>query len=63
MAFTTAGCLVWNSILIYVGYYLGINWKEVASISHYLIIAVVAAFIVVVVAYLIRRKKKTRFSK
>ena len=63
IAFTTAGCLVWNSILIYVGYYLGINWKEVAGISHYLIIAVVAAFIVVVAAYLIRRKKKTCFSK
>ena len=63
IAFTTAGCLVWNSILIYVGYYLGINWKEVAGISHYLIIAVAAAFIVVVVAYLIKRKKKTRFSK
>ena len=63
LVFTTAGCILWNSILIYVGYYLGINWTEVAGISHYILIAVVGVLLAVFAVYLVmrrnRRKKQT----
>ena len=60
LAFTTAGCILWNSLLIYVGYYLGRNWTEVAGISHYILIAVVVALAVLIVSYLVVRKGKKR---
>jgi membrane protein DedA with SNARE-associated domain len=58
IAYTTAGCLVWNIILIYIGVYLGANWREVAGVSHYIIIGFAAAFLVALIVFLIRRKKK-----
>ena len=58
IAFTTAGCLLWNVILIYLGWYLGKNWTQVAGVSHYLIIAAVAAIVIVIVVYLVRRRRK-----
>ncbi len=58
IAYTTAGCLVWNSILIYVGWYLGQNWSEVAGVSHYLIIAVAIALIILVLAFFVRRNRR-----
>jgi membrane protein DedA with SNARE-associated domain len=59
---TAAGCLIWNSILVYVGYYLGHNWMEVAGVSHYLILGVIAVVVVAGVWWLIRRnrRKKTK---
>jgi membrane protein DedA with SNARE-associated domain len=60
LVFTVAGCLLWNSVLIYVGYYLGSNWTEVAGISHYLIIAVVTAFVALVVVYLVMRSRRRK---
>ena len=60
LAFTTAGCLLWNSILIYVGYYLGVNWTEVAGISHYIIIAVIATLIVVFALYMVIRRERRK---
>lgn len=58
VAYTTAGCLIWNAFLVYIGVYLGTNWRMVASISHYLIIGAVAAILVTVAVFLIRRKKQ-----
>ncbi len=64
LVYTVAGCLLWNSILIYVGFYLGSNWQAVAGVSHYLIIATVVSLIVIAVAYLLvrrnRRKKRLK---
>lgn len=60
LAFTVAGCLLWNSVLIYVGYYLRSNWTEVAGISHYIIIAVIAAFVALVVVYLVIRSRRRK---
>ena len=62
LVYTTAGCLLWNSILIYVGFYLGTNWTEVAGVSHYILIAVVAGLAVLIAVYLVawRRKRKAR---
>jgi len=58
VAFTTAGCLLWNIVLIYVGWYLGSNWTEVAGVLRYLILAAVAAVVLVIVVYLIKRKRR-----
>jgi membrane protein DedA with SNARE-associated domain len=60
LVFTVAGCLLWNSVLIYVGYYLGSNWTEVAGFSHYIIIAVIAALVALAVAYLIVRNRRRK---
>lgn len=38
LAYTTAGCIIWNILLIYFGYWLGSQWTEVAGVSHSLII-------------------------
>ncbi len=54
---TTAGCIVWNVILIYVGWYLGKNWTEVAGISRYLILASVVCVLILAVFLFIRRKR------
>jgi membrane protein DedA with SNARE-associated domain len=60
LVFTIAGCLLWNSILIYVGYYLGSNWVEVAGFSHYIIIAVIAALAALIVVYLVMRNRRRK---
>ncbi len=61
LGYTLAGCLIWNSLLIYVGYYLGGNWHEVANYSHYIVIAV-AACIVAVMGYFFHRRYNRRKS-
>ncbi len=60
LVFTMAGCLLWNSVLIYVGYYLGSNWSEVAGFSHFILIAVIAALIALIVAYFVIRSKRRK---
>jgi membrane protein DedA with SNARE-associated domain len=57
--YTMAGCLAWNAVLIYIGMYLGVNWREVPSVLHYIIIGLAAVILVALVVFLIRRKKKT----
>jgi membrane protein DedA with SNARE-associated domain len=57
IAFTLAGCLIWNTFLTYIGVYIGTNWREVAGVSHYIIIGVVAVILVAFVVFLIRRKQ------
>ncbi len=58
IAYTTAGCLSWNVILVYTGWFLGKNWTQVAGISRYLIIAAVVAIVIVVAVYLVKRRQK-----
>jgi membrane protein DedA with SNARE-associated domain len=60
LVFTLAGCLLWNIVLIYVGYYLGTNWAEVAGFSHYILIAVIAALIALTVVYFVIRSKRRK---
>jgi membrane protein DedA with SNARE-associated domain len=57
ISYTLAGCILWNSLLIYIGYYLGGNWQEVADISHYIVIAVVAVAAIVFAVYLVRKSR------
>jgi membrane protein DedA with SNARE-associated domain len=58
VALTTAGCLLWNAVLVYLGLYLGENWTLVAGVSRYLILAAVAAAIIVVAVYLVKSRRK-----
>jgi membrane protein DedA with SNARE-associated domain len=60
VAYTVAGCVIWNTILLYVGYYLGSKWREVADVSHYIVIAVAAVAVALFVAFLIWRRKCKR---
>jgi membrane protein DedA with SNARE-associated domain len=60
LVYTVAGCVIWNTLLIYVGYYLGSNWQEVADVSHYLIIGTVAALIASAIVYLILRRNRRK---
>jgi membrane protein DedA with SNARE-associated domain len=60
VAYTVAGCLVWNTILLYVGYYLGSKWREVADVSHYIVIAVAAAAVALFIAFLVWRRRKSK---
>ncbi len=58
LVYTTAGCLAWNVLLIYIGYLLGSEWTKVAGVSHYLIIAVFAAVAIAFVIFLVWRHRK-----
>ncbi|MCW3999199.1 MAG: DedA family protein [Candidatus Bathyarchaeota archaeon] len=60
VGYTLAGCLIWNSLLIYVGFYLGGKWHEVSDFSHYIVIAVAVAAVGVFVWYLLWRRNKRR---
>lgn len=55
-AYTAAGCLVWNTVLVYVGVYIGSNWREVAGVSHYLILGFLAAILVALAIWVKRRR-------
>ena len=63
IVYTTAGCILWNGLLIYLGWFLGANWVEVAGIAHYLIIATVALIALVIAALLLKRKRKKAITK
>ena len=58
LAFTTAGCLLWNIVLIYLGWYLGQNWTQVAGVSRYLIVAAIAAIMIITGVYIIKKRTK-----
>ena len=60
VGFTGAGCLVWNTILVFTGYYVGSNWPEVAGLSSYLI---VASLVFIAVAFTIFALRKRSSSK
>ncbi|HMK94615.1 MAG TPA: DedA family protein [Candidatus Limnocylindrales bacterium] len=60
LALTTAGCFLWNAVLVYLGWYLGENWRWVAGVSRYIILAAVAAAVIVIAVYLVMRRRKTR---
>jgi membrane protein DedA with SNARE-associated domain len=60
LVYTASGCLIWNSVLVYIGYYLGIKWQDVADFSHYIIIAAIAVLIGAVAFYFIRRNRRRK---
>jgi membrane protein DedA with SNARE-associated domain len=60
ISYTLVGCILWNSLLIYIGYYLGGNWQEVADFAHYIVIAVVVVVAIAFAVYLVRRKNRNK---
>jgi membrane protein DedA with SNARE-associated domain len=57
VAYTACGCLVWDAFLIYIGIYVGANWREIASVSHYIILGLLATILVAIAALFIKGKK------
>jgi membrane protein DedA with SNARE-associated domain len=57
IAYTTVGCLLWNILLTYVGIYVGANWREVAGLVHYVIIAVAVTLLIALALFLIKRRR------
>jgi membrane protein DedA with SNARE-associated domain len=60
VGFTAVGCVIWNSFLAYGGFYVGKNWAEIASASHYVIIVALAVFLVIFAAHLVHTSKTKR---
>lgn len=60
VAYTVAGCVIWNTILLYVGFYLGSKWQEVADVSHYLVIAIAAIAVALFAAFLVWRRRRNK---
>jgi membrane protein DedA with SNARE-associated domain len=58
IVYTAVGCLLWNALLIYLGFFLGSRWTQVAGVSHYLLIAAIAAFICAVIGYFVWKRSK-----
>lgn len=56
VGFTAAGCLVWNAILVFTGYYVGSNWPEVAGLSSYLILASLVFIVVAFTIFALRKR-------
>ena len=59
LLYTTAGSLLWNSIFVLAGYYLGENWHYVenyASVFQYVVIGLVVALI----GWFVTKKVRTR---
>jgi len=57
LAYTMAGCLVWNGLLIYLGLFLGQNWDLVAGRLHYFIIVAAIGLGAAVVVLVIRWRR------
>lgn len=55
--YTTAGCLLWDIVLIYAGMYVGANWRVVAGAARYLIIAAAVALLIAIALAIFRRQK------
>ena len=60
---TTAGSLIWNSILIYAGYALGANWHVVENYVGVLSKVVIAVVAAALVAWIVLRVRKNRRAK
>ncbi|WP_375540227.1 DedA family protein [Nocardia sp. XZ_19_385] len=59
-ALTTAGSLIWNSIFVLAGYYLGENWDAVQLYADVLQKFVILAVLVAVTIFVVRRVRGPR---
>ncbi len=60
LALTTFGSLLWNTIFVVSGYFLGANWHvvdEYAGIFQYVVIAAIAILLVVFVVKRLRERR------
>ncbi|MBA2641097.1 MAG: DedA family protein [Nocardioidaceae bacterium] len=60
VAYTTAGSLLWNALLVGAGYALGTQWKQVEAYSGWLDAILIAAAVGVVVLLGLRRYRRHR---
>ena len=63
IAYTALGSMAWNSLLIYVGYFLGTKWTDVVQMLNYLVIIVIIISAIMLLAYFIWRKRRIIKSK
>ena len=52
--YTAAGAALWNLILIWLGYYLGQNWRLIRNYSEYFSIAVAALLVLAGIVFIVR---------
>lgn len=65
LIFTTLGTLIWNTVLVLLGFWLGESWTSVETYLGYyqdVVIVVLAIIIVLFVIWFIRRNKKKKSS-
>ncbi|WP_328812362.1 DedA family protein [Rhodococcus sp. NBC_00297] len=65
LLYTTLGSLLWNSIFVLAGYYLGENWhyvEQYASVFQYIVIGIVVALLAVFVTKRVRRRRSSDVS-
>jgi membrane protein DedA with SNARE-associated domain len=60
LALTAAGSLIWNSLFVLAGYYLGENWHIVEGYAGILSKVVLAAIAIAVVVFVVRRIRGRR---
>ena len=62
ISFTVIGMVIWDTILIYIGYTLGTRWNSILGISNNLTYAALAAAAIVLVVLYYMAKKSARNS-
>lgn len=62
ISFTVIGMVIWDTILIYIGYTLGTRWNSILGISNNLTYAALAAAAIVLVVIYYMAKKSARNS-
>jgi membrane protein DedA with SNARE-associated domain len=55
--YTSMGCLIWNGILIYAGFYLASNWHQIVVSTKYLTIITIFLLIVLLALFAWKRSK------
>ncbi len=61
--YTVVGAAIWNLILIWLGYYLGQNWRMIRNYSEYFSIAIAALIVIAAIIFFARHAKHQHFKK
>ena len=63
LIYTTLGTLIWNTVLVYAGVFLGDNWSYFAGvISRYSKVVLVGIILIIIVKIWLKKAKKSRSS-
>jgi membrane protein DedA with SNARE-associated domain len=62
-AYTLAGCLPWNIILVYLGWWFGSSWDHVVGLFRYVNVAAYLIIILVGVLLVLKFKSRTKSTK
>ncbi len=60
VVYTTAGCLLWDIVLIYAGVVVGTRWRVIAGVASYLIITAVVVLVVALLLFIFSRKRRRK---